>query len=215
MEKNSKLSTMIDKRKIENQVKTIQLLLDSYDSDEIIEINGYDIIALVLCNNGQNVDLKDNVLESFFENLLDSMDDYNQIDIKTAELQTIFDVLSHNSVRSDYLEYLLGKYLINEKIIENEYRISSPFENLNEEKKEELSNDNIKYHELIKVNIKEYRDDLEYKKIIDEVLYNNYIEKQKSCEDIENLYIEDEKYWDLIDNNDLNYKETSIGKKRL
>lgn len=208
MEKNIKMLKMINKRKMENQVKTIQLLLDSYDVDENVEINGYDIIALVLCNNVQNINLKDNNLESFFENLLDSMDNYNQIKIKIAELQTMVDVLSHNSVQSDYLEYLLEKYLINEKIIENEYKIRSLFEKLNDKEKKELFADNIKYHELINVNIKEYRNDLKYKKAIANVLDHNYIEKQKPSENMENIYIED-KFFKLFNNNE----ETFVSKK--
>jgi len=151
MEKNSQ---KIFFKRLNDRDESLRSLLEFYDSDAIISVYTYDLIATIINKNLQflgndEYSEYDEYIENFIFDLIfcQSIDDILELEGKNLKL--IIECIDKIKFSKEKLECLYEKYSIKEEMIEIEYRL-----NLNSElytNKEELS----KQYEILKFELEE------------------------------------------------------------
>ena len=191
MENIDEYLLLVDNKKINNQKKTIDYIIDAYDEDEVAEINIFHLTAVLLLNkmnNKKEIESYKNA-EILFEKLFKMADEFNQISLPVGTLKRIVSLINSYSVSDDFFLYLLEKYLINEEIIKNEYKMSSPFSNMVEDDKDKIKKEDDIYRNLSKIDYETLKSD-QQSRLYHENLLDVFYKEDKNITEIFNDFNE-------------------------
>ena len=148
MEKNNQKMFL---KRLKDRDESLRSLTEFYDSDEIVSIYIYDLIAAIINRNFKfmDSDTSNEEIENFIYDLIFYENPDDIIEMEGKELKLIIDYIDEIVFSTEKLEELYEKYAIKEQMIEIEYKL-----NLNSESytnKEKL----IKEYDILKFELEE------------------------------------------------------------
>ena len=135
-------------KKIQSSEKTIKMIFNVYDQNDIINLSIYDLIAYILnsqLKNKKKVNI-DIDLENYILNLIKSKNTVDEINIKCVDLRKIINIIDNYSFSEDKVNELQELFIYKRILIELDYELSSNDLSIGDRKELENECSNLNNH---------------------------------------------------------------------
>lgn len=124
MEKNDLKQQIIDK--INSRTESINLFLDLYDENDVIELYVYDLIAYILNSSINNIknNQVDGVLENYILNMIHQKNESDEIKISYFDIKKVLNIIDNNRFSEKTLNELEELFICKEVLIDLDYQLN-------------------------------------------------------------------------------------------